>query len=152
MDAPRTPSPLGRSLLLKDGDLPLAEGDFQPVEGRENFLQGLRAAIATPFASDVFNNRYGFDLLACLATPQPPALVKELIRLNIVRSLTRDDRVRQIKEIAFDDELRYFELDAQSDFEERRLARQRTRQWQALVVLETVTSETAVLSLSGLGA
>lgn len=151
MAAAQTPSVFGRGLRLQDGDLPLVDGDFVVVAGRENFLQGLRIMIDTPFASDVFNIRYGFDLLACLSAPQPPAIVKELVRLNIVRSLSTDDRIRQIKEIAFDDESRFFELSPESDPGEHDRNRRLSREWQALVLMETV-EEPASVVVRGVGA
>jgi len=151
VDTTGTPSVFGRSFRVQDGDLPLVGGDFATVAGRENFLQGLRIMIDTPFASDIFNNRYGFDLLTCLSAPQPPAIVKELIRLNIVRSLSTDDRLRQIKEIAFDDEARFFELNPESDPDDHARSRQLSREWQAFVVMDTV-EEPASLVVSGIGA
>jgi hypothetical protein len=150
VDASPTPSIFGRSFRVQDGDLPLVDGDFMIVVGRENFLQGVRIMIDTPFASDVFNIRYGFDLLACLSVPQPPAIVKELIRLNIVRSLSTDDRIRQIREIAFDDEARFFELNPESDPDDRARVRQLSREWQAFVVMETIEGPASVV-VSGVG-
>jgi phage baseplate assembly protein W len=151
MDAPQTPSVFGRGFRLDDGDLPLVNGDLVMVAGRDNFLQGVRIMIDTPFASDVFNIRYGFDLLACVSAPQPPAIVKELIRLNIVRSLSTDDRIRQIREIAFDDEARFFELSPESDPGEHERNRRLSREWQAIVLMETVEQPASVI-VSGVGA
>jgi len=40
------------------------------IEGRDNFLQGMQVMIETPFATDVFNVNYGFDVLGILSAPQ----------------------------------------------------------------------------------
>ncbi|HSF49012.1 MAG TPA: hypothetical protein VLA73_11710, partial [Burkholderiales bacterium] len=101
------PSVFGRSLELFEGDLRFDEGDFKGVSGRDNFLQSLQVMIETPFATDIFNVTYGFDLLEILKSPHNVRLAKELIRLNIVKSVSRDDRVREIKEVVFDDESRF---------------------------------------------
>ena len=78
-------------------------------------------------------------------------IVKELIRLNLVQTLSTDDRIRQIKEIAFDDEARFFELSPASDVEEHSRARQASRRWEALVVIETVTEGPLTLAVQGVG-
>ncbi len=145
-----TPTPLGRSLRLIDGDLPL-NGDFTVVAGQENFLQGMRVMIDTPFASDIFNVTYGFDLIAALSSANPPAVIKEFIKLNLVKSITTDSRVRDITDIAFDDELHFYELSPGSDPDAADLARRTSRQWQAIVVINTISGSAATLTLQGLG-
>jgi len=145
-----TPTVFGRSLLLGDGDLVLDSGDFLPVTGRENLFQGIQAMIHTPFASDIFNATYGFDLLNCLAAPQAPAVVRELIKLNIVKSLTTDSRIHQIKEIVFDDEPRFYELNPGSDPEQNRNLRQSSRRWQAIVVAQTAQEASVAIKIQGL--
>lgn len=107
--------------------------------------------IETPMGSDVFNIGYGFDLLNSISAPQSISLIKDLIRLNIVKSLSLDNRVREIKEIAFSDEPRFFEISPEFDQEETRRLRKSERRWQAVVVLQTITEGDVALSLEGRG-
>jgi hypothetical protein len=146
-----TPTVFGRSLVLSDGDLLFATGDFQVIAGRDNFFQGMRNMINTPAGSDIFNVRYGFDLLSCLAAPQSPSVVKQLIKLNIVKSLSTDNRIRQIEDIAFDDEPRFYELSPESDPDANSKKRQASRQWQAVVVVQTMQEGGVTITLGGLG-
>lgn len=145
------PSVFGRSLELFEGDLRFDEGDFKGVSGRDNFLQSLQVMIETPFATDIFNVNYGFDLLGIFASPHNVRLAKELIRLNIVKSVSRDDRVREIKEVVFDDESRFFEIMPDQDADESRRSRKTERRWQAVVVLETISEGEVALELEGAG-
>ena len=146
-----TPSVFGRSLVLNDGDLAFESGDFQIIAGRDNFFQGMRAMINTPTGSDIFNVRYGFDLLSCLAAPKSPSVIKQLIKLNIVKSLSTDNRIRQIEEIAFDDEPRFYELSPESDPDANSKKRQASRQWQAIAVVQTIQEGSVTITLGGLG-
>ena len=148
---PDKPSVLGRSLRLVNGDLAISDNDFAPSVDRDNFIQALQVMIETPMGSDVFNVSYGFDLLNSISAPQTVSLIKDLIRLNIVKSLSQDDRVREIKEIAFGDEPRFFEISPEFDPEETRRLRKQSRRWQAVIVLQTITEGDVVLSLEGRG-
>lgn len=151
MTADPTPTPFGRSLLLADGDLPIADGDFTIVTDKINFLQGMQVMIGTPFQSDIFNMTYGFDLIAALSSANPPQVIKEFIKLNVVKSLNTDDRVRDITDFAFDDELHFYDLSPTSDPDALEIVRRTSRQWQAIVVIDTVTGAAANLTLQGLG-
>ena len=104
------PTVFGKSLQLTTGDLVLDQGDLEVISGRDNFLQAMQVMIETPFGSDIFNVNYGFDLLSILQSPQPVSQIKDLIRLNIIKSVSQDTRVREIKEVVFDDESRFFEI------------------------------------------
>jgi hypothetical protein len=146
-----TPTIFGRSLVITDGDLLFTAGDFEIIADRQNFLQGMRSMINTPFASDVFNVRYGFDLVSCLSASQPPSVIKQLIKLNIVKSLSTDNRISQIEEIAFDDEARFYELSPESDPDANALNRRASRQWQAIVIVQTVQEGSVTISLGGIG-
>lgn len=146
-----TPTVFGRSLRIDDGDLAFVAGDFVVAEARDNFFQGMRHMINTPFGSDVFNVRYGFDLLSCLSAPQPPSVVKQLIKLNIVKSLSTDNRIRQIEDIVFDDEPRFYELSPTSSPDANANARRLSRKWQAIVIAQTVQEGSVTITLEGLG-
>ncbi len=148
----QSPSILGRSLQLVDGDLDFANGDLAIVSDRKNFLQAMQITIETPFGTDIFNVNYGFDLLNSISQPRTLRLIQELIRLNIVKSLSIDDRVREISEIVFDDEPRFFELNPQGTLAESQQIHQTQRRWQAMVVLQTISNiEETVLRLEGTG-
>jgi len=145
------PSVFGKSLQLVNGDLSFADGDLTTIAGQDNFLQAMQVMIETPFGTDIFNVNYGFDLMSSISQPQSVRLIKELIRLNIVKSLSLDDRVREIKEIVFDDEPRFFEINPQQNAEESRQARKASRRWQAMIVLQTIPEGEVALRLEGIG-
>lgn len=156
-DPARKPQILGRGLKLSDGDLVFADGDLALVEGPENLLQGLGVMLETPLGSDPVHIAYGFDLGNVLLLPESPVLVRELIRLSIVKSLALDNRVIEVREVVFDNDPRFFELlpetlspgegsggDAASD----------ARHWRATAVVAVITEsgpEELSLQLSGPG-
>ncbi len=145
------PSTLGRSLQLVNGDLVLSQHDFAIVTDQDNFLQAMQVAMETPFGSDIFNVSYGFDLLNSISQPQVVGRIKDLIRLNIVKSLSLDNRVREIREIVFDDEPRFFELNLAVEPDEVRRLRKAARRWQVVVILQTITEGEVALKLVGGG-
>lgn len=145
------PPVLGKSLQIGDGDLQFIAGDLTMVSGYANFHQGMKVMIETPLGTDIFNVNYGFDLLNSISQPKSISLIEELIRLNIVKSLSLDNRVREIREIAFDDEPRFFELNPQENFADRRRIRKGTRSWQATAIVQTIAEEEVSVTLSGVG-
>ena len=145
------PTVFGKSLQLTTGDLVLDQGDLEVISGRDNFLQAMQVMIETPFGSDIFNVNYGFDLLSILQSPQPVSQIKDLIRLNIIKSVSQDTRVREIKEVVFDDESRFFEILPDQNADEHRRTRKTERRWQVIVVLATVSEGEVVLRLDGIG-
>lgn len=158
----KQPSRFARSLKLVNGDLYFLTGDLAIVEDRDNFLQAMQIMIETPFGTDIFNVNYGFDLLNSISQPKSVRLIKELIRLNIVKSLSIDDRVREIKEVVFDDDPRYFELNPEENAGESRLTPQEQaqerhkthklrRSWRALVVMQLIPEGEVSLKLEGVG-
>jgi len=158
---PAKPTTLGQGLQLTDGDLVLQDNKLAMIEGRDNFLQGMQVMIETPFASDVFNVNYGFDMLGIFASPQTVASAQALIRLNIVKSLSQDNRVREIKEVVFDDDPRFFEISPdhnparkispEQGVAEHRRTQKAERRWQTIVVLETISDGETALLLQGTG-
>ncbi len=169
------PSSFGRSLQLEDGDLIFDAGDggrdLAIVAGRDNFLQAMQVMIETPFGVDLFNVNYGFDVLAIMSSAQTVPRIKDLIRLNIVKSTSQDNRVREVKEVAFDDEQRFFDLMApigpQRNVDIATLQggsalpgaladtlqtqRKVQRRWEAVVVLQTINEGDVIISVSGSG-
>jgi hypothetical protein len=146
----QAPDIFGRSLELVEGDLRFAGGDLAGVAGRDNLAQGLRVAIETPFGTDIFNVNYGFDFLRAIGQAGG-RLVKEHVRLNLIKSLSRDDRVREVRDVIFDDDPRFFEHNPQADPEEVAALRRATRRWQALVLLDAGTGGEVAVQLEGTG-
>ena len=144
-------NPFGKTLAIVNGDLQLVGGDFVIITGRDNLLQGLNIMIYTPFGSDIFNVNYGFDLLSAIASPLPPQAIQDVIRLNIVKSVAVDNRIREVKEVVFDDDPHFYDLSPQSDPVDRSNARRTLRNWQAIVVLHTVADTDVTVSLQGSG-
>jgi hypothetical protein len=151
MATPNPPTSFGRSLLLEDGDFVLAGGDLALVAGRDNLLQALRVTIDTGFGTDVFNTAYGFDAKAVFATALTPRAAKDVVRLNLVKSLSQDNRVTLIKDVVFDDDPAYYEYLPAEDKAAHEQARRTRRRWQALVVLQTISEGEVALRLEGPG-
>lgn len=145
------PSVLGRSLKLVNGDFAFSGNDFALIAGRDNFIQALQVMIETPIGSDVFNVSYGFDLLNSISAPKSIAQIKDLIRLNIIKSLSTDNRVKEIKEVVFSDDPRFFEIRPDLNEQEESSLRKRERRWQAVVSLVTIEDSEVALSLEGRG-
>jgi hypothetical protein len=160
--ADEAPSILGRSLRVDDGDLAIVNHDLQVVADDDNFAQSAAMIIDTPFATDVFNVNYGFAFLDAVSKPREVRHVKELLRMNLVQSFSRDDRVRDVVDVIFDDDPRYAELLAarsgrgaaavsESLRAELRSQRKNSRQWQALVLLRLVNGTETAIGVSGVG-
>lgn len=130
----------GRSLLLDDGDLVMEQGRLREVESVANLSQALTLRVLTPFGSDPFNTRYGLDIGQAFTLPNTVSGVKQLVQLNLVRTLGTDPRVRDIRQIAFDDDPELANPQAAADAHHR-------RGWTVLVVLDTVTDESLSLLL-----
>lgn len=94
----------GRGLLLDDGDLVFDGRRLREVEGVANLVQALTVRVLTPFGSDRFNTGYGLDLAQVFAEPSGIRMVKELIKLNLVSTLSGDPRVREVRQVVFDDD------------------------------------------------
>src|SRR6266566_7548722 len=113
--------PFGRGLFLDDrGDLVFERNgdgllDLRPSNGVGNLAQGLRITVATPLGTDIFNQLFGFDLLSIMRAGYPVSITKQLIRLHTVRTITGDDRVLRVEELAFDDEPAFTQLHPDAD-------------------------------------
>ena len=161
--ADEAPSILGRSIRVDNGDLTIVDNDLQLVVDDDNFAQSAAMIIDTPFATDVFNVNYGFDFLDAVSKPREVRHVKELLRMNLVQSFSRDDRVQEVVDVIFDDDPRYAQLIAarsgrraaeSADSLRAQLRSQRvtSRQWQAVILLRLVTGADTAFAVSGTGA
>jgi hypothetical protein len=92
---------LGHSLALVDGDLVLEDGRLVEVVGVSNLIQALALRVLTPLGSDQFNTGYGFDAENIFTQPATARTVRDLISLNLVRTLSADDRVRELRDVVF---------------------------------------------------
>ncbi len=128
----------GSGLRLQDGDLVLERGEdgmrLAEVEGREALLQALQLRVLTPYASDRFNVLYGVDYAQIFGSGEGPPMMRELVKLNLVRALATDARVIEVQEIAF----------AEED------ASRVSRVWQVEVSLQTSAAVGVTLAL-GIG-
>ena len=105
--ASREQTSYGRGLALDDGDLVLDAGRLLEISGVANLRQGLELRLATPWASDLLDVRYGLDARDTFTAALPRSLVKEVLRLSIIRSLASDPRVASVDRVLFDDDPEY---------------------------------------------
>jgi len=91
----------GTSLLVDDGDLVIQGGSLVEVHGLPNLIQGLTLRVFTPFGTDIFSPTYGFDLSAIFGGSMNTRARQDLISLNLVRTMTGDRRVREVRDIQF---------------------------------------------------
>jgi len=139
----------GHGLALVDGDIVLdddaASGGrrLRTIAGRHNLLQGLQLRVLTPFGSDPFNVTYGLDVRQAFTRPGSVRMVKELIKLNLVRTLGTDPRVRDVRDVLFPDDPAYAERHPEVSAGTLRAERRR-RFWQVEVILDTADGETTL--------
>jgi hypothetical protein len=133
MSNPLGRTPLGRSLLLRDGDLVLADGRLIEVSGAANLLQALTLRVLTPFGDDRFNTGYGFDAADVFTRATTLRGTRDLMQLNLVRTLGTDPRVQDIRSVVF--------LDPPEAA--------RHRAWPVVVTLVTVDGAQQQLTLRG---
>jgi hypothetical protein len=145
-------STFGHSLALVDGDIVFDDDAaaglrrLRVVADRPNLLQALQLRVLTPFGSDPFNVTYGLDVRQAFTRPGSVRLVKELIKLNLVRTLGTDRRVRDVREILFSDDPGYAARHLETGAATLRDERHR-RFWQVEVILDTADGD-ATLSVT----
>lgn len=100
-------STYGWSLLLEDGDLVLDRGELLEVSGRANLEQALLCRILTPWASDRLTATYGIDISEAFTVGLSRGLAKQVLRLNLVRTLATDARIAEVLHVHFDDDPEY---------------------------------------------
>ena len=137
----------GYSLELDDGDLVIENDQLLTIAGKPNLIQALTLRVLTPYGSDLFNTTYGLDVSQAFTQPQGLRMVKELIKLNLVRTLGSDPRVDDIRDVLFDDDPAY--LAAHPETDPRTLLDQHHRRlWQVEVTLTTAQSQPFTLPVS----
>ena len=139
----------GTSIALVDGDFRLVNGDLAPVSGTENFGQALQVIVETPFGSDQINTTYGLDVAAIFTVAASVSSVKDLIRLNLVKSLSADNRIREIDQILFDDEPGFSALAPEFAGGDPGATARRGRLWHAVIALTTIAGSPQQVVVSG---
>ena len=91
------------TLALNDGDLALEDGQLAWLTGTPALHQALTLRILTPLGGDRFNVAYGLDLRRALTQPVAAAAVRELIKLDLLRTISGDPRVAEVRDIEFRD-------------------------------------------------
>jgi hypothetical protein len=104
MTAPTQADRFGRSLRMDDGDLVVAGDRLVEIGGVANLTQALTLRVLTPRGSDPFNTGYGLDIASIFTEPNGVRMVKELVKLNLVSTLSTDPRVREVRRITFNDD------------------------------------------------
>jgi hypothetical protein len=142
-------SVFGTSIALVDGDFSLVNGGLALVSGRDNFGQALQVIVGTPFGSDQINVNYGLDIAAIFTVANSVRSVKDVIRLNLVKSLSADDRVREISEILFDDEAGFAALAPEFASADPGATARHGRVWHAVIAVTTVAGGQQQVVVSG---
>jgi hypothetical protein len=139
----------GMGIALVDGDFTLVNGDLALVSGTANFGQALQVIVETPFGSDQINVTYGLDVAAIFTVAASVNSVKDVIRLNLVKSLSADNRIREIDEILFDDEPGFAALAPEFSGGDFGSTARRSRVWHAVIALTTVAGSQQQILVSG---
>jgi hypothetical protein len=135
---------------LVDGDIAFdADGRDLRVAATalDALLQGLTARVLTPFGTDVFNTTYGLDVAGAFTQPVTRRVFKQVLTLNLVRTLGTDPRVKDVVDVVFEDDPRYLQLHPGLTAEDVRADLVR-RLWKVDVILETMDGQTTTLSLN----
>jgi hypothetical protein len=143
----------GTGLAVESGDIAFDVADgvarLREVSGRENLLQALELRVLTPAGSDRFNTVYGVDYAQIFGATDGLRMTKELIKLNLVRTVATDPRVHDVREILFHDDPEYRADHPEVTDDELRSER-RSRVFAVDVVLDTAEAGEVVLSI-GIG-
>jgi hypothetical protein len=145
---------LGRSLRLDDGDLVFDDhtGDLAEVDQLAALGQALELSIDTQLGTDRLNVQFGFDRLAVGAYAYDLTTRKEYVKMQLVRCVSRDARVRDVREVFFSDDRRAFDLPPGLDAvaQDRIVAAIRAdREYTVFVVVETITSQPLTVEAEG---
>ena len=139
----------GTSIALVDGDFSLVNGGLTLVSGTANFGQALQVVVGTPFGSDQINVAYGLDLAAIFTVAASVSSVKDVIRLNLVKSLSADNRIREIDQILFEGEDGFAALAPEFAGGDPGATARHGRLWHAVVALTTVAGSRQQMVVSG---
>jgi phage baseplate assembly protein W len=134
---------VGRDLTVVGGP---RGRDLATVDGMDNLTQCLAIAVTTVLGSDVFNTEFGFDGVNALVEETDKTLVRERVRVSIIRLLGRDPRIRRIVDLKLLD--RRLEVpDIADDDASPAALLDRWRTVEVRVAFETVSGDPAVIDL-----
>jgi hypothetical protein len=80
-------------------DIEFAAGDLALVQGLDCLAQDLTTALTTGLGMDFFNVSFGFDGINALMQESDPVLVRERVRISIIKVLNNEPRVRRILDV-----------------------------------------------------
>lgn len=155
MTTPAGPLSLGSSLQFDAGDLVFGNhtGDLAMVTGTGALSQALVLSLLTQLGSDRLNTAFGFDRTAVGAYTYGIHTQKEYVKMQLVRCVGLDRRVKDVREVFFQDDPRYSELNpglgAAAQQSSATLART-SRDYTVYVIVETINSDLATLQAGGL--
>lgn len=154
MTTPAGPLSLGSSLALESGDLVFDDHarDLAPVTGTGALAQALILTIQTQLGSDPLNSLFGFDRASIGTFAYGLHTQKEYVRMQLVACVGRDRRVKDVREVFFQDDPRYLELNPGLDAvaAERIAAEARSsRRYTVFVIVETINSDLVTLQAGG---
>jgi phage baseplate assembly protein W len=87
---------IGHDVVLIKGPAGL---DLDRVRSMDTLAQSLRIALMTRLGADIFNTRFGFDGLNALVEETNHILVRERIRISVIKVLKSDPRVKRILDV-----------------------------------------------------
>jgi phage baseplate assembly protein W len=122
-----------------------AAGALEQVHGVEALAQALTLALSTQLGSDPVNAGFGFDLRALGDNPFGVRARREYVRLELVRTVAAERRVKEVRELYFDDDARFFERNPGVDRDAQRRAVRRSRRTTATIELETRSGDRLAL-------
>ena len=154
MTNPAGPLSLGTSLQLDAGDLVYDEQlrGLAMVSDTSALAQALVLSIETQLGSDRFNAGFGFDRAAVGTFTYGVHTQKEYVKMQLVRCVGLDRRVKDVREVFFTDDPRFFELNpglspaAQEDIV---AAARASRAYTVYVIVETINSDVVTLQAGG---
>ncbi|GAB2686982.1 hypothetical protein [Nocardia thraciensis] len=92
----------GTGLRITDGDLDFDCGAPALVTGLPALVQDLVLRVLTPLGSDRYNTGYGFDAATVFGATGNAREIAELVRLNLIRAIGTDRRIREIHRVTLD--------------------------------------------------
>jgi hypothetical protein len=154
MTNPAGPLSLGSSLQFDDGDLIFDDqaGDLAMVTDTGALTQALIMTIETQLGSDRINSGFGFDRTAIGAYAYGIHTQKEYVKMQLVRCVGLDRRVKDVREAFFQDDPRYFELNPRLDAAAQQqiaTAARTSRNYTVYVIVETINSDMVTLQAGG---
>jgi phage baseplate assembly protein W len=151
--------PYGRTLLLTNGDIVPQQDtdgsqDLAVIVGKSELAQGIQVLIGTPLGSDIFNLLFGFDLVQTLMQPVATRQMRDLVRMCVVKALGQEQRIRQIRAVAFVDEPAFRIIHPEITPEQQAAKAQQqktTRRWRLDALLDTRLGDQVAAGIEGVG-